>query len=242
MVGREGIDPRKLNLIPYGQSRTRFDAVTAKEVASLREDLGLGARSLLVCVGRLHPEKGHRHLLEAFAQLRSEGFSGVLCLVGVGAEEAVLRALVRSLRIEEDVAFLGWRDDVLTIIASADLVIHPSLHEALPSAVIEAVALARPIVASDVSGVRDVLGDSEFGLVVPPGDTRALVEGLRMCLGDLSQWRMRAAIGAGRLFNEMSAARTAYAHTEIYLSEARASFGISGGHSLQEGPISQIRQ
>jgi glycosyltransferase involved in cell wall biosynthesis len=116
---------------------------------------------------------------------------------------------------------LGWRDDALAIMAAADLVVHPSLHEALSSAVIEAVALGRPVVASDVSGVRDVLGDSDFGIVVPPGDTQALVEGLSACLAALDTWRQRAAVGAERVFEVMDPGRTAQQHTQIYLAAAQ---------------------
>ncbi len=204
------------------ETRTRFDAVTAQDVARVRASVSPDRRPLMVYVARLHPEKGHRYLLEAMAQLRAQGIDSTLCLVGTGPAEGDLRSLSRRLGLEDAVKFLGWRDDALAILAAADLVVHPSLHEALSSAVIEAVALGRPIVAADVSGVRDVLGDSEFGVVVPPGDTRALLEGIRTSLESLPAWRERAAAGAVHLFDQMDAGRTAQAHCEIYIAVARA--------------------
>ena len=82
-------------------------------------------------------------------------------LVGQGAEHERLQLLASELGLGRRVRFLGWRADALSILAAAEVVVHPSLHEALPSAVIEALALGRPVVATDVSSMRDILGDGQ---------------------------------------------------------------------------------
>ena len=213
----EGVPAGRVHLIPYGQDRSRFAAVKPAEAAAVRSALGMEAhRPALVYVARLHPEKGHVYLFDALARLCREGFSGALYLVGTGAERQALTAKARELGLSDRVFFLGWRDDALNIIAAADMIVHPSLHEALSSAVIEAVALGRPIVASDVSGVRDVLGDSEYGLLVPAGDSDALYRAIRACGDQLSHFARRAQEGAHALFARMDPAQVAAAHLALY--------------------------
>ena len=111
---------------------------------------------------------------------------------------------------------LGWREDALSILAAADVVVHPSFHEALPSAVIEALALAKPIVASDVSGVRDILGDQEYGRVVPAGDAPVLASAISDTLADLASAQAAAAVGRARLLEYTRPDRVAAAHLECY--------------------------
>ncbi len=98
-------------------------------------------RRVIWFVSRLHPEKGHIYLFEALAALRMESPNLSCYLVGKGPERKALEESADKLGIAQSIRFLGWRDDALTILAAADLVMHPSLHEALPSALIEALAL-----------------------------------------------------------------------------------------------------
>jgi len=212
----EGVPAAKVSLIPYGQAPDRFEAIRKEDPLVVRSGLGPGS-PLLVCVSRLHPEKGHRDLFEAFARLRPEFPEAVLCLVGTGPDRDALAARARELGIQSAVHFLGWRDDVLQIMWSADLVVHPSLHEALPSAVIEAVMLGRPVVASDVSGVRDVLGpDGEYGFVVPAGDPAALLRAMQDGLRGLAAARARAERGRAHVAAYMDAARVAREYVACY--------------------------
>jgi glycosyltransferase involved in cell wall biosynthesis len=216
LVEVEGVPAAKVSLIPYGQVAERFEAIRREDPAPARREFG-DASPLLVCVCRLHPEKGHRYLFEAFAGLRRAFPGAVLALVGTGPHRETLVGLARSLGIDGSVRFLGWRDDALRLMACADLVVHPSLHEALPSAVIEAVMLARPVVATDVSGVRDVLGEnSEYGFVVPPADSAALERAMAEALGDLARARERAERGRVHVTAYMDAARVAREYVACY--------------------------
>jgi glycosyltransferase involved in cell wall biosynthesis len=220
----EGVPAGKVSLIPYGQTPERYDAIRRDDPLDVRRGLGLGSLGspLLVCVSRLHPEKGHRYLFEAFSGLRREFPGAILCLAGTGPDRDALVALARQLGIESAVRFLGWRDDALRIMWCADLIVHPSLHEALPSAVIEAVMLGRPVVATDVSGVRDVLGEeSDYGFVVPAGDPEALGRAMRDALRGLEPARERAERGRAHVSAYMDAARVARAYVECYKTMAR---------------------
>jgi glycosyltransferase involved in cell wall biosynthesis len=211
LVEVEGVPSERVTVIPYPQPVERFEAL--RPVEEVRSELGVRRSRLLVCMARLHPEKGIPFLLEALQALPGDL---QLFLLGDGPEKARLEALARKLGVAERVKFLGWRDDALSILAAADLVVHPSLHEALPSTVIEALALGRPIVATDVSGVRDILGDDEFGRTVPAGDVDLLAEAVRATLEDPATARSRAAAGRKRLLEIMRADRVASAHLRCY--------------------------
>ena len=169
LIEREGVSREKVRVIPYPQHPSRFSGLRPPD--GVRSELGVGSARMLVTVSRLHPEKGLPVLLKAFAQLPSDL---QLYIVGTGPERLRLETLAAELGVASRTRLLGWRDDALSILAAADVVVHPSFHEALPSAVIEALALSKPIVASDVSGVRDILGEHEYGRVVPADDAPAL--------------------------------------------------------------------
>jgi glycosyltransferase involved in cell wall biosynthesis len=216
LLEREGVPPSKVSLIPYGQTAERFDAVTAESVARVREELGMKGHVSIVNVSRLYKRKGHQYLFEAFARLVIEGLDANLYLVGAGPEEERLKALAREKGIEGRVFFLGWRDDALAVIRAADVIAHPSLEDALSSAVIESLMLERPVVATDISGVRDSLGDNEYGLIVPPADAQSLAAALAGVLSDLDSARERARRGRRHILEYMQPARVAGEYADCY--------------------------
>lgn len=221
LVGIERVPVEKVCLVPYPQHRGRYESITAAMIRAVESELGLGKRPTLTCVARLHPEKGHSHLLEAFAGLLKKDRQATLLLLGEGALEGEVRRQIARLGIDSTVRLLGWRDDALAVIAASDLLVHPSLHEALPSAVIEAVALGKPVLATDVSGVRDILGDGRYGVIVPPGRSAALLEGMEAILGDLAAAQRRAADGREFVFETMSAEKISAKHIDCYEEAVR---------------------
>jgi glycosyltransferase involved in cell wall biosynthesis len=216
LVKRERVPAGKVSLIPYGQTAERFDNISGDDVRRVREELSLGDRLSIVCVSRLHKEKGHRYLLDAFGRLRKSGFEANLLLVGEGPHADELRSLTRQLGISNDVRFLGWRDDALSIIKACDIVVHPSLHEALPSVVIEALMLGKPLVVTDVSGVRDAVCDNQYGIIVPPADSEALRVAIESTARNLGASVERARGARAHLMEYMGAGRVANAYIDCY--------------------------
>jgi glycosyltransferase involved in cell wall biosynthesis len=216
LLRREGTPTSKVTLIPYGQDFRRFQAVTEMNVFTVRKELGMEKPPVLVCVSRLDRLKGHVFLFEAVAALRSEFPDLTLYLVGVGPDRSRIEEAALTVGIAGKVTFLGWRDDALAIMAAADVVVHPSLTEALSSVVIEALALAKPVVATDVSGVRDTL--EGHGRIVPPADSSALADAIRSTLVNLEAANRLAASGRTRLFESMRSSKVAQAHIEVYRS------------------------
>ncbi len=149
--------------------------------AEARAALGLdGDVAVIGTVGRLHPVKGQRYLIEAVSQLDRPC---ALVFVGGGSERENLEALARELGVAGQCHFLGHRDDVATLIPGFDIFALPSLGEGLPRAVLEAQAAGVPVVASDVGALTDAIAPGT-GHLVPPKDAAALAAALAAMLGD----------------------------------------------------------
>jgi len=167
----EGVPPGKLTVVYNGLPDSAFDPAPP---AAIDTDL-----PVVLCVANLKRYKGHRHLLDAVALLRP-GLPCMLALAGAGPERPALER--QADRLGVDVRFLGARTDVHRLLARADVVVLPSLHEGMSNAIMEAMAAGLPVVASDVGGTAELLRDR--GVLVPPADAGALAAGLERVLTD----------------------------------------------------------
>jgi glycosyltransferase involved in cell wall biosynthesis len=149
----------------------------ARDSARLRSELGWTAGLTVVgTVSRLHRQKGVVNFLRAAPAIQAAFPELRFAVVGDGPEGKTLRREARGLGLEGRFLFLGERKDAASILALFDLFVLPSLWEGLPFVIVEAAALGRPIVATAVDGVPEMLEDGRTGLLVPPGDPAALAE------------------------------------------------------------------
>lgn len=216
LVKKENVATKKVSLIPYGQTTERFDNITAELIQTKRSELSIGNELCFVCVSRLFNRKGHNFLFEAMAALKKRGVTAILYLVGTGPHKEALEKMTAALGIADKVIFLGWRNDALAIMAAADVIVHPSLEDALSSAVIEAIMLEKPIVATDISGVRDTLDNGKYGVIVPPANSKAFENAIYSIVHDMPAAKEKATQGRRYLLEYMSAKRVATAYTDIY--------------------------
>jgi len=166
LMARERLSGESIEVLENTIDLGRVDQTPA---ADLTKELGVPAGSMVLCaVGRLTRVKGHIYLLRAFARVLQRRPEARLLILGDGPEEAALRSAARTLDVERNVHFLGFREDVLSILRSIDLFVLPSLQEGLPVTVLEAMACSRPIVATRVGGVPGAVVDDETGVLVPP--------------------------------------------------------------------------
>lgn len=135
-------------------------------------------------VARLVPIKDVLTFLKAMAWLVEHFPRLVVLVVGDGEERAVLEAAAAQLRIGTRCRFLGWRADLADLYAAMDVLALSSLNEGTPVSVIEAMAAGRPVVATAVGGVPDVVLDRQTGLLVAPRDPEALASAVRLILSD----------------------------------------------------------
>jgi len=145
----------------------------------LRRELGISEGTPLVgIVARLTAIKNHRLFLDAARLVVGAGQEAVFLVVGDGELRAELEAYVAELGLAERVIFAGWRRDLPRIYADLDVVALSSLNEGTPVSLIEAMAAARPVVATRVGGVPDVVFDKESGYLVQSKDTEGLARGI----------------------------------------------------------------
>ena len=180
-------------------------AVFAPPVGSDRAPEAVSTRpGSLVCVASLQPQKGQRVLVEACALLRDRGRSIRCTLVGEGEERPALESRVEALALGDVVVLAGAqpRDRVAAIVGGADIVIQPSVvlpsgkTEGIPVSLMEALAAERAVVASQVSGIPELVIDGKTGLLVPAGDAAALAAAIERLLDDPA---LRSRLGqAGR--------------------------------------------
>jgi len=154
---------------------------------------------VIVAVGRLEPQKDFPTLVEAFARVRARRACR-LVIVGEGGERAALKALAASLGVEGDVDLPGFDPNPWRYIARADVFVLSSLWEGLPNALIEAVALGVPAVATAcLSGPREILLDGRGGTLVPPGDGARMAEAIAAVLDDPARARALSTVAQGGL-------------------------------------------
>lgn len=184
----------------------------------VREQLGLAADDLVVAmVSSLRPEKRHDAALAA-TRLLLERFPTVrLLVVGDGPLRSQIEREAAALNGR--VVLAGYRRDVMAMLDAADVVLHPSRADALPTAIIEAMACSVPVVATDVGGIGELVVAGMTGtLVAPPAAPADLAAALVPLLGDRGLRRRMGAAGRARYEAEFSAKRWATSMLELYLS------------------------
>ena len=176
-----GIPMRKLKTIPNGVDLSRFQSARPMN----RSELGWNGENVVVgCVARLVPGKGHALLLDAFHRVLGRQPQTRLLLVGEGSERSRLEAQAGALGLNGSVRFLGARADVPRLLAACDVVTLASTCEGLPLSILEAMATGKPVVATRVGCVPQVVQDGLTGLLVPPGDAAALAQSLESLVRD----------------------------------------------------------
>jgi len=200
-----GVDPARIRLVPSGVDPATFAPDPAAR-AALRREWGLADDDVAaIVVGVLEARKGHATLFEAAMRLRDTRLRWIFC--GAGSLDAALRADAAAHGL--DVRFTGFRPDVARCLAAADVSVLPSLHEGLGVAALEAMAAGRPVVASRVGGLAEVVVDGETGALVPPRDAHALAEALRALAASADARSRMGAAGAARVRAHFSAAAMA---------------------------------
>lgn len=180
-IRHEGIRAGQVVYIPNGVSIT-----TARRPAGdVRMELKTSAEAtVLATVARLHPSKGQQYLLRAFRLVRERYPGAVLWLVGDGECRAALECEAGELGIATFVRFAGTRRDIRDILDAVDLFALPSLWEGMPNALMEAMAAGRPVVASDIDAIRELVVHGKTGWMVRPGDADDLARCMMDVLAD----------------------------------------------------------
>jgi glycosyltransferase involved in cell wall biosynthesis len=218
-----GVSPSKTRTIRHGIDFEPFACVTAAEINRVRAEWGATDNTTVVgTVGRLAPQKALHILLEGFARYRARGSRpSRLVVVGRGPLEIELKARAIELGLGDSVVWAGFREDVPAVMSSFDVFALTSLYEGFGIVFLEAMAAGKPIVATNVSAIPEVVEDGVTGLLCPINDPCALGAAL-MSLEDLSL-RERLGVTGQRRAREMTLDRMVEATLAAYAEALDAS-------------------
>ena len=219
-IEHEGRSGAKVSLIYNGVDLERYDH--QEPCCTLREEYGMEPGCQIVgVVARLETEKGHATLLEAWPLVLRSVPSAHLLVVGEGSLRSQLEAQAAALRVAHRVVFTGRRDDIPAVTAALDVAVLPSYREAQGLTVLEAMALSRPVVASNVGGIPEMIEDGVSGLLVPPHDAPALAAAIVRLLTDHSLADMIARAGHNVVRDRFCLEKMVEATSDVYDEGAR---------------------
>ncbi len=195
-----GVGESRIRIIGNGINVLQFACARP----ALREHL-VASTAVVGLVGRLAPEKGIQYFLDAAAVVLRSAPEVVFVVVGDGPERRNLEGAARSLGIENKVHFAGKLEDMAGVYASLDILVSSSLKEGLPMTILEALASGRPVVATAVGAVPELVQHEQTGLLTPPADAGALAGAILRLLDDC-QLREKVAVQGQRLVREQFSA------------------------------------
>jgi glycosyltransferase involved in cell wall biosynthesis len=214
-TGGMRLPARKIKVIHTGINLPRF--VPGADRESTRAAFGYAEDDLVIgTMSRMNEfRKGNTYFLEMAAELAREFPRARFMLIGDGLLRGELEELAAQLGIADRVAFTGWRDDRHALLASMDAFVMPSLKEAGPTALLEAMAMGLPVVSTKVGMAREVIEDGYDGFIVPLADTLALVRSVRPMLADAELRRTVAQRARHKAETSFSIDRMAQHYTEL---------------------------
>lgn len=182
------IAPERVRVVPNGipdpaPAAPPSDPVLARFMAQ---------RSTICAAGRLSPEKGFHHMLEAFSRLHEEGCDAQLVIFGEGEERAALEGRVAALGLADRVRLPGYFPDLGNFLPLSRLFAMSSLTEGLPMVLLEAMRAGIPVVATSVGGIPELLQGGDTGIMVPPADPVELARGMAWALAEGEAARAKA--------------------------------------------------
>ncbi len=208
--------PERIHVIHTGLDLAQIDAGAPRD--TVRRDLGFDTDAMAAgTVSRLEREKGHTHLLHAFAKVTCDLRNLHLLIVGTGSEADELKRTAQRLGVADRTIFTGFYDDLPGALHAMDCFVQPSIdHEGFPTAVLEAQAAGLPVIASNIGGTHETMADGTTGLLVPPGDADALAEALRALATDPVRRSEMAAAARAHIENRFTLDKMIGQMTEMY--------------------------
>lgn len=172
------IDPSKIEVIPNGIDVERFNP--EKNTTDIRKEFSLEEDDIVIgFIGRIVPAKGLEYLLNALPYLKEEFKNIKLFIVGEGSLVEELKERAKKNNVFDNILFIGRRRDIPEILASINIFVMPSIAEGFPNALLEAMAMGKPIVTTEVGGIPEIVKNGFNGLLVPPRDTVSLSKAIK---------------------------------------------------------------
>jgi len=182
---------KKIGILPIGLDPKGIAEVESRDKSALKRELGIDSEyTNVIVLAQLYPPKGQHFVLQALERLVGDFPNVRLYLLGDHVIEEYksykveLERFVLEGGLEKNVLFTGWRKDALDVVSLMDIMIHPSLAEGFGRAVLESMALGKPVIASRIGGLREAIKDGENGFLVSPGNVNEIEQRWRQLLVD----------------------------------------------------------
>jgi len=205
---RQDIKEDKLSIIYDGIDLEEFNNLSSD---NFRNEFSLNNNPVVGTVGRIVEGKGQKEFIVSAREVLKIHPEAKFVIVGEakGGEDGYCKEIkdfVNKENLKEHIIFTGWRNDIKNVISNLDIFVFTSTTypEGLPNSIIEAMALRKPVVSTDIPGPRDIVIDKETGFLVPPGDTKAMSEKINYLLANKEAYRKMGEAGrirAEELFN-----------------------------------------
>lgn len=210
--------PDKIAKIYSGIDLRQFRPVTEDEKNRVRKKWNIGNDDAVIgIVSKLWEGKGHEILIRAFKEVKKEIKGARLIIVGEGPLAGTLHDLVDSLSLTDSVVFTGFQMDVAEVISSFDVAVLPSYFEGMGRVLIEAMAMEKPVVASRVGGIPDLVKDGVNGFLIRPGDIKGFEDALKKLLNDKGLANIMGKDGRKRVTDKFSADAMVRSIDDIYI-------------------------
>jgi len=217
MIDSLGIAGEKIEIIPNGIDPS---------LVSTKSTARLGAQKLVGTVGRLTRQKGIEYLIRAMPTIISKHRNAQLLIAGSGEEESRLKTLVQQLELEQRVRFMGYLDNPASMMRSLNVFVLPSVWEGFPYVLLEAMVLKRPIVATDIFGVNEIIEQEVSGMLVRPRDPDSIAKAVIMLLSDKLMCRRMGEAAYRRVLGNFnlkgSVTETMKLYTRLFMGVTRS--------------------
>ncbi len=224
-IDKEEFLRRKIGLrekfvtIPNGVNIKDYEQVNESAVNELRENLQIPENFSVICtISRLEPVKGVEVFIKAIAKVNETFPNFKALIVGDGGEKHKLLKLTECLKLDEKIKFLGFRDDVREIIFLSDVIVNSALNEGQGLAILEAMACAKPVIATKVGGVPEVIIDGQTGILAESGNSEQIASAIIKILNDKELAARLAAEAKKRLIFKFSQEKMINSFRDIYNS------------------------
>jgi len=182
-----------------------------------RKILGFHSKDIVLgTVARLSEQKGHRYLIDAIKEIVKKYENIRVLFIGDGPLRKKLELQVNQLGLDSIIKFLGFRSDVKEILGVLDIFILPSLFEGLPNVVLEAMACGKPVIATNVSGIPEIIVDHQTGILIPPKDSNAIVQAIFQMLENPKKMKMMGKMSRKRVEEEFNLKKQVNSFIELY--------------------------
>lgn len=213
-VKNSNLGTEHITFIPNGIDTETFNP--SRVSGSVRKEFGIEKALIIGNVARFHQEKGHVQLINIFNRIQSQIPEARLLLVGDGPLRNNLKSLVRRLDLQDKVIFAGVRSDLPALYKAMDIFVMPSQKEGMPMALLEAMAMALPVVATAVGGIPYVISKDGDGVLVEPQDADALFDAITSLIKDSSYRRRLGNRARAKIVSQFSLQILYKKYLEVY--------------------------